>query len=512
MQLVERGAIELDRDIRDYLPEGFLTRLSYSQPITMLNLMNHNAGWGDVVRDLYFFDASKSMDLGEYLDKYEPRQIYEPGTVVAYSNYGTSLAGYIVERVSGMPCWQYMRENIFDPLGMNDTTVHPTHQDRPDLAARRDAVKGYTPDRRLMPNHRSYWRLYLGAAAMGTIGDMAKFALALLPPEGAKSPLFDKREALDLMLSPSLYFPDGSPEQAHGFFVERRGDKTFFCHGGENVGFSSYLRLSLQTREALLIMTNTHAEVALRLGLADELLGSNNLRIPAEVGTPTAKQVTGVYLSARKYIDSFAEVNKYIGAFVVTAKDDTTLNVSGVGELAQVAPYRFTPTQDDATSWVGSVYFDPQDRAVHAQFYMSTDYIRMTTGQLVLLAILGVAFVLAALYSLVMLVTSGLRKLISKPAPSRLRVLRNTAHAFHLGVIVNVSLLGVSSLNFAEYSSLIPHFVVNALTLPVLVAYVAVFVKQVRQSPSRADVRLSVVTGLCLVTLLVTVVALNLWR
>ena len=45
MQLVEQGKLDLDTDIQDYLPEGFLKNLEYDAPITLINLMHHNAGW-----------------------------------------------------------------------------------------------------------------------------------------------------------------------------------------------------------------------------------------------------------------------------------------------------------------------------------------------------------------------------------------------------------------------------------------------------------------------------------
>nr|WP_231575276.1 serine hydrolase [Paenibacillus sp. FSL P4-0081] len=45
MQLVEQGKLNLETDIREYLPEGFLKKLKYESPISLLNLMNHNAGW-----------------------------------------------------------------------------------------------------------------------------------------------------------------------------------------------------------------------------------------------------------------------------------------------------------------------------------------------------------------------------------------------------------------------------------------------------------------------------------
>ena len=69
MQLAEQGKIDLDADVNTYLPEGFLHNRTYNTSITMLNLMNNNAGFE--------------------------------------------------ERVSGVPYYEYVRTNIFEPLGMN---------------------------------------------------------------------------------------------------------------------------------------------------------------------------------------------------------------------------------------------------------------------------------------------------------------------------------------------------------------------------------------------------------
>ena len=60
--------------------------------------------------------------LREALSRWVPNRIYAPGTMPAYSNYGASLAGYIVERVSGEPFEQYLQRHIFVPLGMTHST------------------------------------------------------------------------------------------------------------------------------------------------------------------------------------------------------------------------------------------------------------------------------------------------------------------------------------------------------------------------------------------------------
>lgn len=87
MQLWEQGKINLEEDIRTYLPEGFLRNLRYNKPITMLDLMNHQSGFDEAT---LYMRSDKSIE--EILKEQQPIQSFEPGTVTAYSNYGTGLA------------------------------------------------------------------------------------------------------------------------------------------------------------------------------------------------------------------------------------------------------------------------------------------------------------------------------------------------------------------------------------------------------------------------------------
>ena len=92
MQLAQQDQLDLNMDIREYLPENFFKKLQFEMPITMYNLMHHNAGWADVQTDLYAYSQEDVLSLEEGLRKFEPKQIYEPGKTVAYSNFGTAVA------------------------------------------------------------------------------------------------------------------------------------------------------------------------------------------------------------------------------------------------------------------------------------------------------------------------------------------------------------------------------------------------------------------------------------
>ena len=129
MQLVEQGKLDLEEDIQAYLPEEFFTKLQDDTPYQMLNLMHHDAGWEDKYTDLFYLSAEEVKPLKDMLIYREPSQVQKPGEVVAYSNYGVALAGYIVERITGQPFYEYVNENIFAILDMKDTTIHPSQED-----------------------------------------------------------------------------------------------------------------------------------------------------------------------------------------------------------------------------------------------------------------------------------------------------------------------------------------------------------------------------------------------
>jgi CubicO group peptidase (beta-lactamase class C family) len=120
MQLVEQGKINLDADVNDYL--DFKVPHTFDRPVTIRNLMTHTPGFEEVIKDLSVDRPEQLPTLQAFVTSHEPKQIFVPGTVPAYSNYGADLAGYIVQRVSGMPFEQYVQKNIFGPLGMTRAT------------------------------------------------------------------------------------------------------------------------------------------------------------------------------------------------------------------------------------------------------------------------------------------------------------------------------------------------------------------------------------------------------
>jgi CubicO group peptidase (beta-lactamase class C family) len=98
MQLVEEGRLDLDADVNAYL--DFRIPDTYPPPITLKHLMTHTAGFEN--RDIGMAASSPEtvVPIGRWLATHIPARVRQPGVEAGYSNYGTGLAGYILERVS----------------------------------------------------------------------------------------------------------------------------------------------------------------------------------------------------------------------------------------------------------------------------------------------------------------------------------------------------------------------------------------------------------------------------
>lgn len=121
MQLVEQGELNLSSSIRTLLPEG-VALPEGSEPITMLNLMNHTTGYnvsmmGSAGASVQGFSVTETIGL------YEATPVYTPGSFVSYSSYDAALAAAVVESISGTTIVDYITTHILEPLGMDSTAV-----------------------------------------------------------------------------------------------------------------------------------------------------------------------------------------------------------------------------------------------------------------------------------------------------------------------------------------------------------------------------------------------------
>ena len=123
MRLVEMGKLDLDATIRTYVPDFKVSDEKASSEATIRHLLTHTGGWeGDV------FDDTGSGDdaLARYLtDMAGLKQLVPLGTLFSYCNSALSVAGRIIEVITGKNYIAAMKELVLDPLGLESSYLDP---------------------------------------------------------------------------------------------------------------------------------------------------------------------------------------------------------------------------------------------------------------------------------------------------------------------------------------------------------------------------------------------------
>jgi CubicO group peptidase (beta-lactamase class C family) len=126
--LAEQGKLSLDDTVRKLAPEvWFENRWEASDPVRVVNLLEHTTGWDDMHLHEYAVDAPPSLGLREALDSYHRSRIsrWPPGTRMAYCNSGPPVAAYIVEKITQQRFEDFVQQNLFLPIGMKTATYFP---------------------------------------------------------------------------------------------------------------------------------------------------------------------------------------------------------------------------------------------------------------------------------------------------------------------------------------------------------------------------------------------------
>lgn len=252
MQLAEEGKIDVSADIRGYLPENYL-KLKYDTPITMENLMSHTAGFEDCSLELFGLEPETPVDLEVYLKKNQPKQIYEPGSVIAYSNYSTSLAGLIIERVSGEKWYDYIQKHILTPLNMEDTSPFASLENRSDLRERKVQPMVKMAGQNMPMNWMESIHLYPAGCINGTAPDLLTFGRALLDEE---SGLFKENRTYEELWTYTMEDGGYITGNMHGFW-ELPTKELVASHGGGTMGFATELAVAPEEGLVVVVLTNS---------------------------------------------------------------------------------------------------------------------------------------------------------------------------------------------------------------------------------------------------------------
>lgn len=327
MQLVEQGKLDLDKDINNYL--DFKIPATFAQPITLRNLMTHTPGFEEQIKDLITEDSSHISTLRQHLVDHMPERIYAPGTTPAYSNYGASLAGYIVERVSGQPFNDYVTEHIFKPLGMaHSTFAQPLPADLKPLMS-----NGYNTATGKAKPFEIIAEAPAGALS-ATAADLSRFMIAHLQNGKLDNAQILRPEKAQLMHSRQLGLVPQLNGMCLGFYEETRNGHRIIGHGGDTVYFHSDLHLVPDAGLGFFVSYNSQGkrEISGRTALWNHFLDRYFPYTPSAAEKPAsavadAKLVAGHYISTRRSQSNFLKVANALDQAVISAQPDGTLKI-----------------------------------------------------------------------------------------------------------------------------------------------------------------------------------------
>jgi len=341
MQQVEQGKIDLDADVNRYL--DFKIPPYEGKPVTMRQIMTHTAGFEEQLKDLIGTNRANVPPYGELLKQWVPKRIFAPGTTPAYSNYATSLAGYVVERVSGQPFDSYAEQQIFAPLRMTRSSMRQPLPDalKPLMATGYRKASGETVEFEIV-----------GPAPAGSLSstgsDMARFMLAHLNGGELDGARILKPETARMMhTSIKKYVPplDG---MALGFFETDINGREVIAHLGDTGAFHTSLHLFLNDGVGLYASFNSSGEQGavngVRISLFEQFADryfpqkQDTRRVPKEVAKKHSEMMAGNWVASRRADSTFLNITQLIGQSKVSVGKDGELVLPAGLSLSAAPP------------------------------------------------------------------------------------------------------------------------------------------------------------------------------
>lgn len=337
MQQVEAGRIDLDRDVNDYL--DFRIPPRDGKPVTMRNLMTHTPGFEEAIKRLVTDRPGSLASPEAYLKAWTPRRIFPAGEVPAYSNYGVTLAGYILERVTGEAYDDYVDRHVFAPLGMTRST---TRQQLP-APFEADMSRGYMlGSGPAMPFER--FGVAPAGGATTTAADMAPFMIAWLQGGEAGGARILEPGTVRRTLETKLPVVPPLNGMLLGFFEENLNGRRIVGHRGDSQYFHSTLNLFADDGVGVYAVVNsTGRDGAAGTVLTSFINGFADRYFPAEetAGTVSpedaaihARQLAGTWMASRGQSSNFFSLLGFLSQVKVAIDADGGLLVPGFIDAA----------------------------------------------------------------------------------------------------------------------------------------------------------------------------------
>lgn len=253
MKLTENGLAELDEPINQSLTRWQLPKSQYDiSKVTLRRLLSHTAGLS-VHGYSGFEQGTKLLSLEESLDGKTKRNgegvrlINEPGTKWDYSGGGYTLAQLFLEEKTKEKFADYMKKNVFQPLGLVNTSYEWTEGMKANSATAYDTLGNAIKN-----------RIFTEQAAAGlqtSVLDLAHFAELSITTDSRKLNKVLRPETIQLMEQPVFPYSNEGESGLGYRFMNYEGLQTI-GHTGENVGWSAAMFLHLPTKSGIVMLCN----------------------------------------------------------------------------------------------------------------------------------------------------------------------------------------------------------------------------------------------------------------
>ena len=352
MQLADKSAIDLRTDANVYLRQLKIPD-TYPLPVSVRDLVTHTSGFDEIRPGTQAASRDEVLPLDDFLRSRLVR-IRPAGDSIAYTTYGVTLAGKLIEDVSGQDYESYLRQHIWTPLGMDDTSIHipPGKEGR--------VAIGYELEKGAPVAQAWEWYHTVPASSINaTIGDMARYMTALLED----SALLSSRSRAEVLRQQVTMHPR-LPGVTVGFFEDFLGELRLVEHGGNMAGLSALMILIPEHRAGLFIVNHLEGS-NLRDNVKQEILEHlfPQARNRKAVPTPPADFESRAKLFAGRYVPTWGcrTCNPRTTPFILEIKaEPDAIRLSG-RRWIEVEPLLFV--REDGTGYV-SFKTDPTGKIV----------------------------------------------------------------------------------------------------------------------------------------------------
>jgi dipeptidyl aminopeptidase/acylaminoacyl peptidase/CubicO group peptidase (beta-lactamase class C family) len=375
MQLVDEGLLDLDAPIAEVLPELKLADPDVTKQVTMRHLVTHTSGIdGDV-----FTDTGRGDDC---LEKYtallsEVAQNHPLGATWSYCNSGFSLAGRVIEKLTGKTWDAAIRERIFTPLGLGHTGTLPEE------ALMHRAAMGHVGETTGEPVKAPIWGLPRSAGPAGlinsTVADVLGFArmhlTGGLAPDGTR--VLSERSAA-AMTEKQVELPDKhvlGDSWGLGWIRFGWDSHRLIGHDGNTIGQAAFLRLLPEQGLAVTLLTNGGNVRDLYEDLYREIFAEV---AGIEMPQPLAPPAVPVSVDVQRHLGTYERAS--VRMEVLMGTDGPILRTTVTGPLAELVPetteeYALVPVEENlfavrppqSQTWIPVTFYElpTGERYVH---------------------------------------------------------------------------------------------------------------------------------------------------